>query len=168
MIAFSQMEDTMRSRAGFVSLAVVGLAFAGCGSAKKTATTAVPPPTQRRVTTPVPPHKSATYHAKLGPIRAGGAKRSGRAVISIFADSVELCWEFTQVKNVRAPTQAAIVGELPIGVISSPLSHGEGYEASGCREEPPRLLGLIEANPHKLYVVIFNGKHPEAGVRGRL
>jgi len=165
----------MRSRAGLVSLVVVGLAFAGCGGTNKAASTAArrfsPPPPP-----PGPPAKSVTYSVKLGSnangprtrARARSVHPSGFALVSIKGASNELCWNFSQIKNViPAPTEAAIEGQLSVGFISAPIE-GEGYTPSGCLEKPLTLLRLIEASPHKLYVNIQSRTHPERGLRGRL
>lgn len=176
VVVFHKWEDSMRSRAGFVSLVVVGLAFAGCGGTNKAASTA----TTRSAPVPSgptePPAKSLTYSVKLGPnakaprprARALAAHRSGRALITIKGASDEICWKFSQIKNIEPPTEGAIVGHITgVGFLSAPIE-GEGYTASGCLQKPRKLLNLIEENPHDLYVNIQNQKHPERGLIGRL
>jgi hypothetical protein len=105
----------------------------------------------------------------LGPIRKrpGAAKRSAHAIISIEGSTQELCWTFSQLKNVPSPTSAAIVGPLRIGSISTPLGVA-GFVPSGCRSRPAVLLRAMLAEPQHLYVTIENNRHPERGVRGRL
>jgi hypothetical protein len=165
----------MCNRARFVSMAVVGLALAGCGSTNKPPTTAAtsssPATTATTAGTPTtagPPVKSVTFDIKLTSITKGprAANRSGRAIISIEGSTNEICWSISQLKNVTKPTAAAIEGNLSIGSISSPL--GEGYVPSGCRSRPVVLLRAIEAEPLQLHVVVNNGRYPGRGVSGQL
>lgn len=168
----------MRSWAGLVFLIVIALAVGGCGGTNKAATTAAtrstPAPAASAFTGPRA--KSVTYSVKLGPnakgarglARARAGHRSGRALISIKGGSDEICWKFSQIRDVvPAPTEAAIQGPLSIGFISSPIE-GEGFTASGCLLKPRLLLRVIEATPHKLYVSVENRKYPERGLRGQL
>jgi len=166
----------MRSRTAAVSLAIVGLAFAGCGSTNKAATTAPAtsatlPPGATGIAAP-PPVKSVTFSVKLAganEVPAGAPTGSGVAVISIKASTGELCWTFSQLKNVTAPTEAHIHRGLAStsGNIVIPL--GGAYKASGCVPGAPRpLLGLIGANPQQFYVNIHNAQYPGGAVRGQL
>jgi hypothetical protein len=168
--ALAGSRQSIRGAAASVCLLICGIAFAGCGSTKNAATTAFvtsssPPPAPR---TGGPPVKSVSYSVKLGPSdRRGRGHGSGQAVISINPNG-ELCWHFSQLKNVEEPTTAAIVGKTRVGVISSPLG-AEGYTASGClTDRPALLLNLLETERRKLYVLAEGTVHPERGLRGRL
>jgi hypothetical protein len=165
----------MRSRTPAVSLAIVGLAFAGCGSTKKAATTpatsATLPPGATGIAHP-PPVKSVTYRVKLAganEVPAGAPTGSGVAVISIKASSGEVCWTFSQLKNVTAPKEAHIHRGLAGTSGNVVIALGGAYKASGCVPGTPRpLLGLIGANPQRFYVNIHNAKYPGGAVRGQL
>jgi hypothetical protein len=174
----------MRSWAGFVSLAVLVLAFAGCGktvatTGATTAATTSSPPVTTKITHP---HvKSATYAVNLAgikraptraptPRRAPKPKGSAFAAISINGSSNELCWTFSQLKNLPpAPYEAQLRGDLEMGVTVTELSNAKGqYTASGCYSAPPELLDLIERHPHSFHLKITKAGHPERGVEGLL
>jgi hypothetical protein len=157
----------MLSRAGLVSFAVVVLAFAGCGSTKQAATTAVTSPVLKRATRTEgthPPIKSVSYSIKLASTGGGGAPRSAHVQISISAPTKELCWNFSQLKNVTAPAEASIVGKSRMGISRTPL----GPPQTGCYREPGTLLGVLEAEPKSFYVSIENEKYPSGAVSGPL
>jgi len=162
----------MRSRVGFVSLAVCVLALAGCGGASKSATpTATATSTLPAGSKPgEPPIPSAAYKVVLHPngLAAKKANSSGFVEITIHGATHEICWEFSALKNftLSARSGATIRGNLKVGVLSSPL--GKGYEPSGCRLRPPILLRLLENNTKKLYVYLETPPHFERAIRGRL
>src|SRR5271155_1230813 len=89
----------MVSRVTLVSLALVVLALAGCGSTKQAATTAATTPSGAP-----PPAKSASYTVTLAGYKGGSPSGSGHAFISINASTDELCWTFSALQNVTAPT----------------------------------------------------------------
>lgn len=161
----------MPNRTPFVSLAVVVLAFAGCGSTKNAATTTAAtisslPPGER-------PIQAATYTAKLAGfprgvgLRGGAPNGSGLAVITI-SPRRELCWKFSQLRNVTAPTVARIFRSFPGGSGLNGLPLGHAYKSSGCVRVPAKtaLLGLLEANPQEWYVSIHTVRFPGGAVRG--
>jgi hypothetical protein len=145
-------------------LVLIALAFASCGSTKKAATT----PATGSSGPQVPPVKSVIYRVRLASTNeapAGAPKGSGLAVISIDASTDELCWAFSQLKNVLAPTEATINGHPRFGYTHTPLFP---YTANGCTQEPALLLYLFEHTPQRYYVNIQNRHHPGRAVRGRL
>jgi hypothetical protein len=158
----------MRSRTAFVSLSVIVLALAGCGSTNKAATTAVTSSSlpSRAAETPQPV-KPVTFRVKLGAngTPAGAPSGSGLAVITIDIFHGQLCWKFSQVKNVTAPTQARVFRSFP-GDPGLPL--GRAYRPSGCVLEPRVLLELLGAHPHGFYVGIDSTQFRAGAVRGRL
>ena len=81
------------------------------------------------------------------------------------ASSGELCWKFSQLKNVTAPTKARLYHNLP-GMPGIPL--GLVYRSSGCIGELPALLEHYEANPQRLWVGIKTTRFPNGAVRGQL
>jgi hypothetical protein len=174
----------MRSTTSLVPLAIGLLALAGCGSNKKatssvpastapaTVTTeTAPPPGAVTISHPPAPAKPRTYRVKLAgstEVPAGAPTGSGLAVISIKAKG-EVCWKFSALKGVAAPT-AAHIHRGPSGTsgpIVIPL--GSAYKQDGCvMGTPPQLLALIEANPKQFYVNIHNAKYPGGAVRAQL
>jgi hypothetical protein len=193
----------MPSRTAFVALVVVVLALAGCGSTKKTTSTATtssvtapatttpvgsatysvttkptPPAATSPVTAPTtrtsgapPPAKSASYSVSLAGTSGGlpGAPNgSGLAVISLNASSDQLCWKFSQLKNVTAPTVAKIYKATPHGPGTAGLPLGSAYSSSGCVTEPSIFLGAIGAHPQRFYVSIHDAQFPGGAVRGQL
>src|SRR5690348_3049935 len=102
---------------------LAGLALASCGSSNNatttTATTAAkaPPAGATEIGTP-PPVKSASYTIALSGATgqpAGAPGASARGVVQIKASSDQLCWQFTGLKNVAAPTRARIYRSLAGG-----------------------------------------------------
>jgi CHRD domain len=171
------MEESMRSRTAFVSLAAVVLAVAGCGSTKKAATTAATSSTAAPTTTTSvapPPVKLLTYSVNLtgaGGATAGARNGSGLAIISLNPSSGELCWKFSQLSNVTAPTKARIYHNHP-GTPNTregfPL--GLTYEPSGCIVGPPSLLKPLQAHPQSFYLSVETAQFPRGAgaVRGPL
>lgn len=178
----------MRSRTGLIALAIGVLGLAGCGSNKKaassvpastapaTATTApatatTPPPGAVLLSHRPAPAKPRTYRVKLegsNEVPAGAPTGSGLVVISIKAKG-ELCWKFSVLKGVAAPT-AAHIHHGPSGT-SGPvvIPLGGAYKPSGCvTGTAPQLLALIELNPKKWYVNVHNTKYPDGAVRAQL
>jgi len=155
----------MRSRTAFVSLAVVALALAGCG---KTNTAATVPATTSSLRPGVAPVRSATYSVSLAGVTGGAPNGSGIATINIEASTDELCWQFSQLKNVTAPTVARIFQKVPGGTGSGGYQLGAVYNSSGCVHEPSVNLGVIEDRPSKFYVSIHDAQFPGGAVRGPL
>jgi hypothetical protein len=168
-----RMEEKVRSRIPFVVAALAATVVGGCGSTNTTTTTAKTAPLVPGATeigTP-PPVKSASYRAILAGTTgtpAGAPKGSGLAIISVRAPSSELCWDFSQLKNVASPTAARIYRSLAGGPpLTSGVLFGVPYKASGCVHEPAVFLGLLGAHPQNFYVAIDNVQFPMGAVRGR-
>jgi hypothetical protein len=90
-------------------------------------------------------------------------------VISIKASTGELCWTFSQLKNVTSPREAHIHRGLASTSGNIVIALGGAYKASGCVPGTPRpLLALIGANPQRFYVNIHNAQYPGGAVRGQL
>lgn len=170
----------MSSRTALVSLAVVVLAFAGCGSSNKSASTSTAasgPPGN----TPIPlkrPVRSESYSLNLTgtngttgeyPAPLGAPGGSVVAAISINAQKSELCWTFSQLTNVKAPTVVRIYRRA-----AGPASWRYGfllirtYKPSGCVPKPVALLRLIESGPQEWYVSIHSARFPGGAVRAQL
>lgn len=105
----------MRSTTSLVVLAIGMVALAGCGSSKKTAssapagtaptTTTSPPPGAVTISHPPAPAKPRTYRVKLAgsnEVPPGSPTGSGLGVISIKAKG-DVCWKFSALKGVIAP-----------------------------------------------------------------
>jgi len=162
----------MRNRTGFACLLIIALGFAGCGSSGKTTSTGPTGSSAGHGATTKPvfqPVKSVTYTVKLGPDGSGAAaaKASGLAVVSIKGGTDEICWSFSDIKNVIDPVEATIQGDLHVGIISSPLGPRKVIP-SGCRLRSALLLRLLEDNVGRLYVNVRSLHHTEGGLRGRL
>jgi hypothetical protein len=99
---------------------------------------------------------------------AGAPGGSGIAVISIKPPS-EVCWHFSALKNVSAPTAAHIHHGPPgtAGPIEIPFDGT--YKPAGCiKGIAPPLLAIIELNPQRFYVNVHNAKYPGGAVRAQL
>ncbi len=171
----------MRSSTLLLCLAAVAVAVAGCGSSKtqtasappaSTASTSqTPPPGATTLTAPPPAARARTYRLKLAGAAetpAGAPSGSGIAVLSIKPPN-EVCWQFSELKNVSAPTAAHIHHGLPgtSGPIVIPL--GGTYKPAGCVKGIARqLLAVIELNPRRFYVNVHNAKYPSGAVRSQL
>jgi hypothetical protein len=140
------------------------LAFASCGSTNKVATTAATSSSGR----PAPAVKSVIYRVNLRSTEAprGAPKGSARAVISIDAATHEVCWTFSQLKNVPSATEAEITGHPTIGFTRTLLA--QPFAGSGCTHEPALLLHIFEREPQRFEVGIQNRDHPLRSVRGPL
>jgi hypothetical protein len=162
--------------------ACVVLALAGCGGNKKAATTAatssVAPPATRTVGTPPPVKsikvKSVTYKVNLAGASgspAGAPNGSGLAVITVSGINAflgELCWKFSQLKNVTAPTMARIYS-VPTGTSAGVgITLGGGYKSTSCLPEASSFLALLEDHPQGFDVSIDNAQFPNGAVRGQI
>ncbi len=175
----------MRSRIALVSVAVLALAAAGCGSSKKSTTTT----SSIGATTPSTGATSAnakvvprTYRVALAganEVPKGAPNGSGTAVISIRTKNnphlppalrgPALCWTFTNLKNVTAPTVAHI-HKGAAGTSGNVVIPFDGkYRAFACvAKADPTMLAQIEANPKEFYVNVHNAAYPGGAVRGQL
>jgi CHRD domain len=157
----------MPGKTALVSLAVVVFAFTACGSSKKKSTT----PASSGATSAKATVQPRTYRVKLAganEVPKGAPNGSGTAVISIRASSNELCWKFTNLKNVTAPTAAHVhkgSAGTP-GPIVVPFD--SKYKPSGCMPTAATTLSQIEAGPKGFYVNIHNLKYPGGAVRAQL
>ena len=89
-------------------------------------------------------------------------------MISVKAPTLELCWQFSQLKNVASPTAARIYRSLSGGPPQgSGVPLGEGYTPTGCTREPAIFLGLLSEHPQNFFVAIDNAQFPQGAVRGR-
>jgi hypothetical protein len=154
----------MHRRVVPISLAVVMLALASCGSSKEATTSKLLPGSKPGE----PPIPSATYHVTLSG-HGAAAKSSGHVDIIIKGDTHNICWAFTELNHFAstAKTRASIRGSLRVGILSSPLGR-EPFSPTGCGLRSPVLLKLLEANVHKLYVEIETPPHFERALRGPL
>jgi len=170
----------MSLRGTLLVVVVAALALAGCGSTKKSSSTssagtsstsATLPPGATVLTSPPPAAKPRTYRVKLSgaaEVPVGAPNGSGIAVISIRSGG-ELCWTFSALKNVTAPTASHIHHGVAgtSGPVVIPL--GGAFKTAGCvNGVAPQLLALIEANPQRFYVNIHNAKYPGGAVRAQL
>jgi hypothetical protein len=157
----------MRSRATFACLAVAVTALVGCGSTtNKAATTA---PTSTEATQPL---TTVSYNVKLVPAD-GTTRGSGHASITIDASSHELCWKFSQLKNVTITISqqrgsVAVIQPTPAGTPATPGTLlGIGYKSSGCLLEHLASLDGLESHPQQYYLSLYNTKTGQV-VRGPL
>jgi hypothetical protein len=170
--------STFRSRAAFVSLALVALAVAGCGGSTKTVTsTPLPPGVQLAPPTPKP--IDATYHVVLTgkrekrfagapALKRGSPGGSALAVATTNASTNQFCWEFSQLKNVSSPTVARLFRNFPGATGRGGFDLGRRYKSSGCIHLEPAVLGLIGEKPGQFYLNIHNAQYPFGAVRGPL
>ena len=159
-------KSTFRSRAAFVSLAVAVLAFAGCGGTKPVTTAVLPPGVSRAPELPQP--INATYSVSLAGFKRGSPNGSGHAVVSINASTNELCWTFSQLKNVTSPTVARLFRNFTGASGRNGFLLGRAYKSSGCIHLESAVLGLIGAKPEQFYVNIHDARFPGGAVRGPL
>jgi CHRD domain len=160
-------------------VALLALALAGCGGGgTKPATT-----TSGRLNLPgnipLPPKNPIvpmTFRAELSgtvgtsgafPAPPGAPNASGLAVVSVRPPD-EICWKFSQLRNVTAPTIARVYFR-PAGPASwrfgFPLGHT--YRSSGCIHTPEGTKPL-EAAPQEWWVSIHTARFPGGAVRGQL
>jgi hypothetical protein len=162
----------MRNRIALVALAVTALAFAGCGSSSSTSSTksSSSPSTAATPTTTNATVKAHVYTVSMkgsNEVPKGAPNGSATAVITI-KTSKQVCWAFTNLKNVTAP-KVDHIHQGPAGASGSiviPL--GTAYKASGCVPASATLLSQIESKPSGFYVNIHNVAYPQGVVRGQL
>jgi hypothetical protein len=156
-------------------LPVLVLAFAGCGSSNKAATTAragvttisIPRPTPAPpATTGAPTAGSIVHTVRLAGVIntfAGARKGSGTAVITVRTSSGDLCWQFSQLKGFIAPLLAGI-RRGPAAKTTPAIVFGF-YKPSGCISVGAGLLKQLVAEPQAFYVIIENVR---GAMQGRL
>jgi hypothetical protein len=163
----------MRNRITLVALAVTALAFAGCGSSSSSSTNSSSSPSSAPATTPAAANATVKAHVYTVSMKGsnevpkGAPNGSATAVITI-KTSNQVCWAFTNLKNVTAP-KVDHIHKGPAGASGSiviPL--GAAYKASGCVPASATLLSQIESNPSGFYVNIHNVAYPQGVVRGQL
>jgi uncharacterized protein YceK len=164
----------MRNRIALVALAVTALAFAGCGSSSSTSSTkSSSSPSSAATTTPAPTNATVKAHVYTVSMKGsnevpkGAPNGSATAVITI-KTSKQVCWRFTNLKNVTAP-KVDHIHQGPAGAAGNiviPL--GTAYKASGCVPASATLLSQIESKPSGFYVNIHNVAYPQGVVRGQL
>ena len=164
----------MRKRIALVALAGTVLAAAGCGSSSsssRTTSTAAPPAPSTTPSTSAATVKAASYTVKMAganEVPKGAPNGSATAVITVKM-SRQVCWKFTNLKNVTAP-KVDHIHQGPAGAAGNiviPL--GTAYKASGCVSNvAPTLLSQIESKPNGFYVNIHNVAYPQGAVRGQL
>jgi hypothetical protein len=169
----------MHRRIFLVCLALMALAFAGCGSSSSTSSTksssspstaATPTPPSTTSTTSNATVKARVYTVSMkgsNEVPKGAPNGSATAVITI-KTSKQVCWKFTNLKNVTAP-KVDHIHQGPAGAAGSiviPL--GTAYKASGCVPASATLLSQIESKPSGFYVNIHNVAYPQGVVRGQL
>jgi hypothetical protein len=167
---------TVRSSAAFVSVAVV--AVAGCGGGTKTVTTQpLPPGVSRTPEEPKPINasysvalsgKPATGFGIRPSFRRGAPNASALAVVTTNASTLELCWKFSQLKNVSSPTVARLFRNFPGATGRSGFLLGRRYRPSGCIHLEPGSLGVIGAKPQQFFLNIHTTRYPLGAVRGPL
>lgn len=170
----------MRNRIALVSLAVTALAFAGCGSSSSTSSTksssspstagTPTPSSSTTATTTNAAVKARVYMVSMkgsNEVPKGAPNGSATALITI-KTSKQVCWKFTNLKNVTAP-KVDHIHQGPAGAAGNvviPL--GTAYKASGCVPASATLLSQIESKPSGFYVNIHNVAYPQGVVRGQL
>src|SRR5271155_3541467 len=153
----------MRRRTTVVSLAIVALAFAGCGSSTNQAATTSAP------SSAVPPAPPSEFHVHLAGYKGGSPNGSALAVISTNPPKGEFCWMFSQLKNVTAPTVARVYQNFPGATGAHGFKLGSAYTSSGCTQLHTDVLEEMgEKRPGHFYVSIHDAQFPEGAVHGPL
>ncbi len=164
----------MPSKVAFGSLAILVLALAACGK-QDVATTAPAPTTAPATTTalatstPPPsqrPVQAATYTIRLAGIDGGAPNGSGLAVFTVNPSTDELCWTFSQLKNIGTPTAARIYRWTPAGTGRYGPKLSSPYKPSGCVRKGPGFLNRIAERPQEWYLNIHSVQFPNGAVRG--
>jgi hypothetical protein len=140
----------------------------GCGGSNKTASTGSTLPHGVTVFKPLPPASAATYSVNLAGFLHGAPNGSGLAVISINPSNDSICWRFSSLKNVAAPTVARIFRNFRGASGQNGLALGPTYKASGCVQERALVIQVISARPKEFWVSIHSARFPSGAVRGPL
>lgn len=162
------MKLSMPRGTAFVALAVLALGFAGCGSTP-TPGSSLPGPGVT-IHKPLPPVQSITWNVELSGVSEGppGAPNgSAFAVIGIKASTLELCWQFSNLKNVTAPTSASIYQRISLLSGKGGRRLGATFSSSGCEHWPELALRLLGAKPKRFWLTIHTARFPAGAVRGQ-
>lgn len=102
--------------------------------------------------------------------RAGAPNASGLAIISLYPSTGELCWRFSELKNVPKPTVARLYNYIQGGPGEGGLPLGHAYTPAGCefRKAAYYLFAEFEAHPERYWVDIHSARFPAGAVRGQL
>ena len=145
---------------------VLALGLAACGSTKVVTTTASNP--AETTYKPPPPPVPASYSVTLSGFKEGSHNGSALGLVGINPTTDELCWKFTQLKNVKSPTVARLFRYTPGGTGRHGYLLGHSYKTSGCIHQPAIILGLIESKPEQFFLNIHTAQYPGGAVRGPL
>jgi hypothetical protein len=98
----------------------------------------------------------------------GAPSGSASAKISLLGKTGKVCWTFSKLKGVTAPTAAHIHkgNKGTSGPIVVPF--GSKYKSKGCVTAPAATIAAIQKSPKAYYVNIHNAKYPNGAVRGQL
>lgn len=162
----------MYGRTALVALALVALALVGCGKGGEarvaTTTTLTAPSTPFKRTRAREPFNSVSYTVHLAGFSEGSPNGSAVAEISVSRPSLEICWKFSNLVNVTAPTVARIYAFVPGGPGTHGLRLGPRYTSSGCEPEPYAVLEDFALHPRGFRVSIHDAQFPGGAVRGAL
>jgi hypothetical protein len=115
--------------------------------------------------------KSVTYRVSLSGTNGspnGAPNGSALGIVSIKAPTSELCWQFSQLKNIGAPTRVRIYRSLAGGPgVGAGITLGSTYKPASCVHEPPVFLGLLGKSPKNFFLSIDTARFPRGAVRGR-
>jgi hypothetical protein len=162
------MELSMPGGTAFVALAMLALGFAGCGSTP-TPGSSLPGPGVT-IHKPLPPVQSITWNVELSGVSegfSGASNGSAFAVVGIKASTLEICWQFSNLKNVTAPTAAYIYRRVSIFSGKGGRRLAVPYSSSGCTHWPEIALRLLGAKPKQFWLSIHTARFPGGAVRGQ-
>ena len=170
----------LASRTAVAVAAMVTLALAGCGSSTQGTTSTAAQVLHRPHPEPRKPLESNAYEAQLsGDVGVtgidgappGAPNATGLVAITVDAPTNQICWRFSQLKNMSAPTAVRLYRRTAgAGSWRFGFALGNRYTSSGCAPVPKSLalLRALEEDPQQWYVTIHSSRFPGGAVRAQL
>lgn len=116
-----------------------------------------------------PPPERHTYSAALrgSAVPAGNGAPRGSGSVAFSLTSGSLCWQFSRLLRIGAPTYAVLRGTSSAGKHVS-VRLGSTYRAKGCRSLSATMrLGLLQ-QPRRFSTTVFAARYPRGAVQGPL
>jgi len=178
----------MRSKLLIPCLLVAVIGAASCGTSSSSSSSSTSAPATTASSTPASTGTSTSTKSAVAKVKKalsrtyalkmtgaaetppGAPNGSAKAVVILSSKLGKVCWTFTSLSGVSAPTYAHIhVGVAgKSGNIVLPLSTGSSLKTKGCVPASATLMSQIAANPHGYYVNIHSKQYPDGAVRAQL
>jgi hypothetical protein len=121
-------------------------------------------------TGPPPPEQhtfKATMTGKAAPLHKGAPRGTG--TVAITATGGTICWRFSNVRGIGAPTGSQIAPLAGTRSASAfTLKLGRTFKRTGCLTPSRAMLERVVGRPRTLYVTVFASGYSRGAIRGQL